>query len=314
MMPSHRGKYRIQTVAEMTGVPAATLRAWERRYGIPSPERSDSSYRLFSDHDVGSIRRLKDLCEGGMAPAEAARVVQREESASHTPVEADPYGRGCDTILSAVHDFDPQGIERAIRHVMFLGSASTVYQRVLGPTMRSVGDRWHDGSFSIAQEHMATEAMLGVTRDMLRLVDPVTAAPHALLACFADEEHGLPLYGVAFALVQWGFRPVVLGARTPPSAIRHAVESIQPALVCLSLSIVPSPHRSRELIDGYAEAVDGVPWIVGGSGSEQVREMVEASGGIVVGTQPLDQVKAVIAEATQATRVGPTNRARARKG
>ncbi|KIG12728.1 Transcriptional regulator, MerR family protein [Enhygromyxa salina] len=307
---SNRGKYRIQTVAEMTGVPAATLRAWERRYGIPSPERSDSSYRLFSDYDVSSIRRLKELCDGGMAPAEAARVVQREQSASSTPVEADPYGRGRDTILAAIEDFDPRGVERGVRNVMFLGSASTVYQRVLGPTMRSVGDRWHDGSFSVAQEHMATEAMLGVSRDMLRLVDPASSAPDVILACCADEDHALPLYGVAFALVQWGFRPLVLGARTPPSAIRHAVDSIQPALVCLSQSMELAAHRGRELVDAYAEAAQSVPWIVGGAGSDQLREMVEASGGIVVGTQPLDQLESLIDSAT----AGAGTSQRARKG
>src|SRR5690554_3342894 len=114
-MASRRGKYRIQTVAEMTGVPAATLRAWERRYGIPSPERSSSSYRLFSDHDVASIRRLKDLCNEGMAPAEAARVVVRVEDASNTAVEGDPYLRACEAILERIIDFDPRGLEDAVR-------------------------------------------------------------------------------------------------------------------------------------------------------------------------------------------------------
>ncbi|PRQ09619.1 MerR family transcriptional regulator [Enhygromyxa salina] len=308
--PSHRGKYRIQTVAEMTGVPAATLRAWERRYGIPSPERSDASYRLFSDYDVSAIRRLKELCEGGMAPAEAARVIQREQTASKTPVDADPYARGCEAILAAIEDFDPRGVERAVRSVMFLGSAFTVFERVLGPTMRTVGDRWHEGSFSVAQEHMATEAMLGASRDMLRLVDPASSAPEVVLACFADEEHALPLYGVAFALVQWGFRPLVLGARTPPSAIRHAVESIQSALVGLSVSTELPAHRGRELVDAYAEAAQSVPWIVGGAGSDHLREMVEASGGMVVGTQPLDQVESLVDEAT----TGSGSAKRARRG
>lgn len=73
------GKYRIQAVADMTGIPAATLRAWERRYGVPAPERTESSYRLYSDTDVDLIRRLRELCDGGMAPAEAARVVRRSE-------------------------------------------------------------------------------------------------------------------------------------------------------------------------------------------------------------------------------------------
>jgi DNA-binding transcriptional MerR regulator len=293
-LPSHRGKYRIQTVAEMTGVPAATLRAWERRYGIPSPERSSSSYRLFSDRDVDAIRKLKKLCDEGMAPAEAAQVVVRIEQASNAPVERDPYARASEAILSAVEDFEPQAVERAVRSAMFLGSASTVFQRVIGPTMRTIGDRWHDGSFSVAQEHMATEALSAVARDMLRLLDPAETAPEALLACFADEDHSLPLYGVAFGLVQWGYRPVVLGAKTPPSAIRHAVESIQPALVGLSVTVSPPAYRARELIDGYAEAVQDVPWLVGGAAAEDLREFIEASGGIVVGTQPLGEVKSII--------------------
>jgi MerR family transcriptional regulator, light-induced transcriptional regulator len=292
-MPSHRGKYRIQTVAEMTGVPAATLRAWERRYGIPSPERSTSAYRLFSEHDVASIRRLKELCDAGMAPAEAARLVLRGEEASNTPVESDPYRRACEAIIRAVADFDARDLDRAIRAAMFLGSASTVYHRIFAPTMRAVGDRWHAGTFSIAQEHMATEVLTGVARDMLGLIEP-PSGPEALLACFADEQHSLPLYGVAFGLIHSGLRPIVLGARTPPSAIQHGVESIQPALVCLSVTVTPPAPRARELIDGYAEATRGVLWIVGGPGSEPLRSPIEASGGIVVGTQPFDEIRPLV--------------------
>ncbi len=293
-MASRRGKYRIQTVAEMTGVPAATLRAWERRYGIPSPERSSSAYRLFSDHDVASIRKLKNLCDEGMAPAEAARMVVRIEEASNTPVEGDPYRRAGEAILRAITDFDPQGLEQAVRGAMFLGSATTVYHRVLAPTMRTVGDRWHEGTISVAQEHMASEVLSGAARDMLRLVDPHSSAPEAIVACFADEDHSLPLYGVAFGLVQSGLRPVMLGARTPPSAIHHVVESIQPALACLSVTVSPPAYRARELIDSYTEAVRGVPWIVGGSGSDELRSFVEASGGIVVGTQTFDEVRPLV--------------------
>jgi DNA-binding transcriptional MerR regulator len=293
-MVSRRGKYRIQTVAEMTGVPAATLRAWERRYGIPAPERSSSAYRLFSDHDVASIRKLKELCDDGMAPAEAARLVVRVEEASNTPVDGDPFQRACETIMRAIIDFDPEGLEQAVRGAMFLGSASTVYNRVLAPTMRTVGDRWHEGTFSVAQEHMTSEVLLGVARDLLRLLDPPSAAPEALLACFADEEHALPLYGVAYGLVQAGVRPVVLGARTPPSAIRHAVESMQPALVGLSVTISPTAQDARELVDAYAEAAQSVLWIVGGAGAEPLCSHVEASGGIVVGTQTFDEVRPLV--------------------
>jgi DNA-binding transcriptional MerR regulator len=293
-MASRKGKYRIHTVAEMTGVTAATLRAWERRYGIPVPERSDSSYRLFSDHDVAAIHRLKELCDGGMAPAEAAKVVVRIEEASNTPVEGDPYSRACESILRATFDFDPRALEQAVRGAMFLGSATTVYARVIAPVMREVGDLWHEGTLSIAQEHMATETLGAGARDMLRLLEPPPDARSAIVACFAEEDHTLPLYGVALALTQLGLRPLVLGARTPPSAIRHAVESIQPALVALSVTLAPPPFRSRELVGDYAKAVADVPWIIGGTGSEHLRDVVEQAGGMVVAGRSLGDLRSAL--------------------
>ena len=122
----------------------------------------------------------------------------------------------------------------------------------------------------------------------------------------------LPLYGVAFTLIRWGYQPVVLGARTPPSAIRHAVESIQPKLVGLSVTVAPPAYRARELINGYAEAVQSVPWIVGGPGSDQLQPMVEESGGIVVGTRPLEEVRLLLtgAAGSGAARSGTAGRAR----
>ncbi len=305
-MASRKGKYRIQTVAEMTGVPAATLRAWERRYGIPVPERSNSSYRLFSEHDVASIRRLKELCDNGMAPAEAAKMVSRLEEASNNPVEGDPYSRACAAVMRAVVDFDPQALELAIRGAMFLGSATTVYSRVLAPVMREVGNGWHRGELSIAQEHMTSEMLSAVARDMLRLLDPPPDAPQAVVACFADEDHTLPLYGVAFALIQAGMSPLLLGAKTPPSAIRHAVESIQPRLVALSVTVAPPAYRSRELIDDYADAVGSVPWIIGGAGSEDLREMVEQAGGMVVAGRNLDDLRGVFEQVRERPSAKPS--------
>src|SRR3954452_18350215 len=69
------GPYRINVAAELCGIPAATLRAWERRYGVPVPRRTASAYRLYTREDVELLRRMRDLVEEGVSPAEAARVV-----------------------------------------------------------------------------------------------------------------------------------------------------------------------------------------------------------------------------------------------
>jgi DNA-binding transcriptional MerR regulator len=69
------GRFRINWVAETTGVPEATLRAWERRYQVPKPSRTPSGYRLYSEQDVAQVHKMRELCEAGISAADAAREV-----------------------------------------------------------------------------------------------------------------------------------------------------------------------------------------------------------------------------------------------
>jgi MerR family transcriptional regulator, light-induced transcriptional regulator len=275
------GRYRIQSVAEMTGVSAATLRAWERRYGLPAPRRSSSAYRLYSDRDVERIRRVRELCEAGMAPSEAARTVLAtdDETAVAARVEADNDELAVQRILEAVDHFDPDRIEAAVKSSLFLGPAVTVFERVFSPALVQIGERWAQGSVSVAQEHLAAEILGNTMRFLLRLVQPEHARRQVVLACFADEEHTGPLYGVGLRLATWSIKTIVLGARTPPEAMRHMIDQLHPDVIGLSATVTPAPDRLQVLLDGYAEACGATPWIVGGIAAEAMREPILTRGG-----------------------------------
>ena len=75
MTDEQGGRFRINQVAESTGTPEATLRAWERRYQVPRPERTPSGYRLYSAEDVAQVRKMRELCDGGISPADAAKEI-----------------------------------------------------------------------------------------------------------------------------------------------------------------------------------------------------------------------------------------------
>lgn len=281
-MPELEGKYRINAVAEMTGIPAATLRAWERRYGVPEPQRTESSYRVYSEADVSMIRRVRELCQQGMAPSQAAKLVLADlESQPAQPIDADPFTSAANRIVSAVEEFDPQKVTSAVQYAMALGSATSVFDRALRPAIAEVGRRWHDGSLSVGQEHLATEIIEEAASAMLRLVQPEHSNRTTVVACFADETHTLPSYGVALHLASWGHRVVRLGVRTPPHAIRQAVTELSPTLVALSVTVTPAPHRARELVEGYSDACGDTPWLVGGAAAADLGDLITPRGGIV---------------------------------
>jgi DNA-binding transcriptional MerR regulator len=271
-----RGRYRIQAVSRMTGVPAATLRAWERRYGVPEPSRTRSSYRLYGEMDVDAVRRMRDLCAQGVPASEAARQVKQLLEAPQDDA-GDPFLRASDRFVQAVLDFQPSVVEQEVRRLFTLGPAAMLYERAVSPALGRIGELWAAGRLSVAQEHLASGILEGSLRSTLRLVQPPEPERTMVIGCFADEEHGLGIYGVGFRMAAWGITTVDLGPRTPPGAIAEAVTALRPSVVGLSVTL--RPERARELVDEYAEAVGDTPWIVGGSSAGQIRKYVEKRGG-----------------------------------
>ena len=241
-----QGRYRIHAVSELTGVPEATLRAWERRYSVPTPVRTPSGYRLYSHKDVELVKRMRELCAAGMAPADAAQMVGSPGVPEPSEVNPDPFDATSRRIVDATRRMDPLAIEGEVRLAMTLADALTIVERIFCPAMAEIGRDWERGLITVGHEHLASEIVTTATRDMLRLLGPARPVGEVLLACFAEEDHVLPLYSAAFRFVEWGYRPQVLGARTPPAGLGAAVKELEPAFVGLSVTIMPPPHRAAE--------------------------------------------------------------------
>src|SRR5579859_2677677 len=78
--------FNTKAVVQQTGIAAPTLRAWERRYTILSPERAQNAYRLYSARDIALIRWLKERVDAGMSISQAVslfRHLEEEQNQLH---------------------------------------------------------------------------------------------------------------------------------------------------------------------------------------------------------------------------------------
>ena len=264
MAPLVRPKYRIVEAAERAGIAASTLRAWERRYGIPRPSRSDSGYRLYSESDLRALSRMKDLVASGFAAQEAAAQVRREQRGSRSLPSA-----GADTlrerILDAACSFDGASLERVLAEVTRGYAAEDAVRVVLAPTLVELGARWIEGRIDVAHEHWLVQRLRAYLASLVAGMRARSPNGVAVVACFPDEEHDIACYVVAVHLAARGYRPVVLGARTPPAALAVAVRDLSPALICLSLTNPASP-ADRRAVAAYKAASAGSPLWLGGQG------------------------------------------------
>jgi len=229
MTPDREPKYTIKTVAKITGVGAATLRAWEKRYGIPVPLRSPSRYRLYSDADVREIRWLVARLEQGIPPRQAARLAI-ERRAAGVPLEEDGPSVEIPALISDLRTaclaYDEDTAQGVLQRAASILRPHEVFRAVVLPAVALVGRDWLAGLVNVAQEHFTS----GLTRRFaLRLMDLYQAppgVPPVVCACAPGELHELGLLAVALELRRRGHPIVNLGQTTPVDATLAAIERL----------------------------------------------------------------------------------------
>jgi MerR family transcriptional regulator, light-induced transcriptional regulator len=226
--------FRIGELSYRVGVSPDVLRAWERRYGLLRPSRSEGGYRLYSERDQWRVRLMQQKLWAGLSTAEAAREVLRMEGAGEpgddsvgTPGE---LGRELGEALEA---FDEDRGHEILDRLLGLHGLERAIRDALLPYLAGLGDRWARKEVSVAQEHFASRLIEG---RMLALARGWNRGPghRAVLACPTGEEHTLPLVCFGLILRNRGWRNVYLGADTPASSVHLAADTIDADVVVLS--------------------------------------------------------------------------------
>ncbi|HSS61742.1 MAG TPA: MerR family transcriptional regulator [Candidatus Limnocylindrales bacterium] len=105
MAPDDRPVYSIGAVARMLDIPAATLRAWEERYTVITPIRSEGSQRLYSRTQVENLRYVKAQIDSGMSAADAHRLLSDMLRSGHLPADdSEPITDARPLVLIAERD------------------------------------------------------------------------------------------------------------------------------------------------------------------------------------------------------------------
>ena len=228
------GRFRIGELSYRVGVSADVLRAWERRYGLLRPIRSDAGYRLYDEHDEWRVRLMQQKLWAGISPAQAAREVARMEEGSELPDGSrEAPAELAEQLGEALESFDDDRAHQLLDRLLGLHGLERAIRDALMPYLAGLGERWARKEVSVAQEHFASRLLEG---RLLALARGWNRGPghRAVLACPTGEEHTLPLICFGLILRNRGWRNVYLGADTPPSSAHLAADTIGADVVVLA--------------------------------------------------------------------------------
>ena len=295
------GSYKMASVVRMTSFPPPVLRAWEKRYGILSPERAPSGHRLYTEDDIKVLLRIKSLISVGLSIGEIALMgrdlliasqplktasgqhlqgTKRRTDFIESPAETELLGVAEDllldsqlekcsaSIVEAALAIDSSALEAALNQAFSVVPAEVVIRKVIEPSATKIGELWVKGSCSVAGEHMASGIFVHRLQKLIESSRPQNrSAPTAICACFPDEQHQLGTLVLAYYLCLHGVSVSYLGASLPFEELEHACELIAPRAVYLSVTrpVVFLTHRPR-LIEMLGRLGRSVYFCIGGGG------------------------------------------------
>ncbi|MGI8994026.1 MAG: MerR family transcriptional regulator [Nocardioidaceae bacterium] len=225
--PAHPEGLSIREASQLLHIPAATIRSWERRYGVPPIGRSSGGHRRFSPGDLLALRQLRDEISRGRRAADAAALVKAAAGSRS------PHQVFIDGFLQAAYALDPRSADHVLEHARGQLGLDTAVCGVMLPAMRQIGQWWESGRCDVAHEHLATEACRAWLNRLL-FTGPAPWQPETLiLACGPRDFHTLGLESMGVLLRHRGWSCRVLGARLPAGSLVTAVRGTGAVAVIL---------------------------------------------------------------------------------
>jgi len=290
------GMYTVNEVEERTGVPAATLRQWERRYGFPLPERSESGYRLYGDADLRHIRAMKQHIDDGVPASRAAAMVR-----SAGDVERGPRSLAALRVdlVEALVALDESRADRVIGEAHALHPLEDVVLDLFRSTMLELGERWHAGRIATTTEHFASSYIQGRLRALMSLAGNSRNGQRVIVACAPHDQHEIGAMMLAVMLRREGYHVLYVGANTPVADLADMARAVRPAAVMVSASSLESVEQlltQRAHLHGLAPVV-----AFGGNGINEDPRRAEALGGVYLGDDVPEALRLLAQQLREAT-------------
>lgn len=301
--PAERaGWLSIGALARCSGIPAETLRTWERRYGTPAPVRKPSGHRLYPAREATRLARVSELLERGhravdvlplpeakldalLALAGRAERVPAPARAARRPARRDA-SPATGALLAAARALDDEALRAGLRAAWKRRAPLAFLLEVAHPLMAEIGDLWERGAIGIRHEHLASATLNGFLREARAALGRGSRGRRVVLATLPGETHAGGMLMAGVLLAARGRRVLDLGTDLPPEQVAESAADADAEAVVVSVSRATAGAQSAQALAALRAALPrGIALWVGGAGAPAA----VAGGEVFRGLEPLDR-------------------------
>ena len=270
--------FNLKAVVQETGLKADTLRAWERRYGLPEPQRTESGHRLYSQNDIQLLKWLMARQEEGMSISRAVELWRRLEAEESDPIHKNSKTAGyqytailpstapqtlgalpsgaSDTMtpmraawVAACLNFDEQQAEHIVAQAFGQFGVERICIDLFQKGLALIGEGWYAGHITVQQEHFASALVLRRLEALMTATPLPTRPGRILIGCPPEEGHTLAPLMLSLLLRRRGWDILFLGANIPVEDFVATTQAARPHLVILTAQQLFTAASLREIGD-----------------------------------------------------------------
>lgn len=225
--------YTVKRISDLTGIAPDRLRAWERRYGVVQPVRTDAGYRIYDDADLARLQMMAALVNEGTPASLAAQQVRLTHAAAesvHPALLHQPRA-----LIAPASSLNSVELDHLLDAAFAADSFESVVEHWLLPALLLLGQAWADGRVDVAGEHFVSAAVRGRLSQAFEAAGTGRSGPVVLVGLPTGSHHELGALCFATCLrrrrvdVRW------LGTDVPVDSWAYAVDRLTPAAVVLAV-------------------------------------------------------------------------------
>lgn len=260
--------YSIKKASELLGLPSVTIRAWENRYHVIKPIRTEGGHRLYSQKDIEILQWLKEqTTKNDMKIGEAVQLLKQSTFKS---LESSPIHNSYEDIKASLYkalvELNSQEANSIIEMAFSMFEYEEVFHHILAEILYQIGDDWENGKITVAQEHFASQFVLNRFAQFLRILPVSNSLSKVLAFCPEGEDHHIGLMLFSLFLRKKGHDVIYLGPNTPFDGLLDVINHKQLFIISISITNPGLLERVEKWIQSCIEANANLKFVIGGKG------------------------------------------------
>lgn len=291
-------KYPIKVVSQMTGLSVHVIRAWEKRYSVVEPDRTDTNRRSYSEAEIEKLKLMNAAVQNGhnissiakLSVEELKSLIEREKTSQKdihiseaSSTEAADFNALINSSIEAIKAYDDETLETVLLKSSSQMSQPQLIENFIVPLVYKIGDLWHDGDIRVANEHMASAVIRTFLANQIENYPSAENAPIVICATPRGQEHELGALIAGLTAASSGWRVIYLGSNLPVEEIAAVAVSLDARAIALSI-IYPGddPRLKKDLVHLKKMLPSNISIIAGGRASKGYLDVLDEIGALVV--------------------------------